>query len=125
MVLGSPYSELSSIVDSVNTLSVLALASLSEDPYGRVAKDVPLLIRAFVSVVQSTEGFVKNLPVHWTDVEFSDSDREVEEVDLVITSMKAGLRQMVDAFGKYAAELGLAEKEIRIARTVAGVDAVE
>ena len=122
VVLGSPYSELSCIVDSVNALSALALASLTEDPYGKVAKDVPLLIRAFVSVVQSVEGFVGNLPVHWTDVEFSDSDRRVEEADMVVGSMKAGLKQMVDAFGTYATELGLSAKEMRIARTVAGLE---
>lgn len=125
VVLGSPYSELSPIIDSVNALTALALASLTEDPYGRVAKDVPLLIRAFASVIQSVEGFVRDLPVHWTDVEFSDSDRRVEEVELVVGSMKAGLKQMVDAFGKYASELGLSEKDIKAARSVAGVEGEE
>ncbi len=125
VVLGSPYAELTPIIDSVNALSALALASLTEDPYGKVARDVPLLIRAFVSVIQSTEGFVRDLPVHWTDVEFSDSDRRVEETDLVVASMKAGLKGMVDAFGQYATELGLTEKEIKIARSVAGFEADE
>ena len=122
VVLGSPYAELSIIIDSVNAVTALALASLAEDPYGRVAKDVPLLIRAFASVIQSTEGFVRELPVHWTDVEFSDSDRRVEEVDLVVASLKTGLKGMVDAFGKYATELGMTGKEINVARTVAGVE---
>ena len=125
VVLGSPYAELSPIIDSVNALTALALASLTEDIYGKVAKDIPLLIRAFVSIVQSVEGFVTNLPADWTDVEFSESDRRVEEVDLVIASMKAGLKQMVDAFGKYAPELGMTEKEIKVARTVAGVESDE
>ena len=125
VVLGSPYSELSSILDSVNALTAFALASLTEDPYGRVAPDVPLLIRAFVSVVQSIEGFVAELTVHWTDVEFSDSDRTVEEVGLVVVSLKTGLKEMVGAFGMYATELGLLEKEMRIARTVAGIETDE
>ena len=122
VVLGSPYGELSSIIDSINALSALALASLTEDPYGKVAKDVPLLIRAFVSVIQAVEGFVRSLPVDWTDVEFSEDDRRVEEVDLIVVSMKAGLKQMVDAFGQYAAELGLTEKDLKVARTVAGIE---
>ena len=121
VVLGSPYGELSSIIDSINALSALALASLTEDPYGKVAKDVPLLIRAFVSIIQSVEGFVRDLPVDWTDVDFSEEDRRVDEVDLVITSMKTGLKQMVDAFGQYANELGLSGKDLKVARTVAGV----
>lgn len=125
MVLGSPVSELNSIIDSVNGLTALALASLTEDNYGKVAKDVPLLIQAFVSVIQSVEGFVKTLPIHWTDVEFSESERRGEEVDLVVGSMKAGLKEMMDAFGKYATELGLTEKDIKAARRVAGVEADE
>ena len=125
VVLGSPFGELSSIIDSVNALSALAVASLAEDTYGKVAKDVPLLIRAFVSVIQSVEGFVGNLPVHWTDVEFSDLDKRVEDVDLVISSMKAGLKEMVDAFGRYATELGLTERDINAARRVAGVEVDE
>ena len=122
MVLGSPFGELNSIIDSVNALTALALASLTEDSYGKVAKDVKLLIQVFVSVIQSVEGFVRDLPVHWTDVEYSDSDRRVEEVDLVVGSMKAGLKEMVDAFGKYATELGLTDRDIKAARRVAGVE---
>ena len=125
VVLGSPFSELSPIIDSVNALTALAVASLTEDNYGRVAKDVALLIRAFVSVIQSVEGFVERLPAHWTDVDFSDSDRRVKEVDLVVGSMKAGLKEMVDAFGEYATELGLTEREMKIAKTVAGVEVDE
>ena len=124
-MLGSPYGELNSIIDSVNALTALAVASLAEDNYGRVAKDVKLLIQAFVSVIQSVEGFVRGLPVHWTDVEFSDSDRRIEEVDMVVGSMKAGLKEMVDAFGKYATELGLTERDIKAARRVAGVEGDE
>ena len=125
VVLGSPFSELNSIVDSVNALTALALASLTEDNYGRVAQDVPLLVQAFVSVIQVVEGFVRDLPVHWTDVEFSDSDRRVEEVDLVVGSMKSGLRELVDAFGKDATELGLTKKDIKVAKSVAGVEGDE
>ena len=125
VVLGSPFSELSSIIDSVNALTALAVASLTEDNYGRVAKDVALLIRAFVSVIQSVEGFVERLPAHWTDVDFSDSDRRGQEVDLVVGSLKAGLKEMVDAFGQYATELGLTEREMKIAKRVAGVEVDE
>lgn len=125
VVLGSPYGELSSIVASIDALNALALASLTEDPYGKVAKDVALLIRAFVSVIQSVEGFVRDLPVDWTDVEFSESDRRGEDVDLIVASMKAGLKQMLDAFGMYSTELGLTAKDLRVARTVAGIEGGE
>ena len=122
VVIGSPYGELSSIIDSITTLSALALASLTEDPYGKVAKDVALLIRAFASIIQSVEGFVRDLPVDWTDVEFSEEDRRVKEVDLIVSSMKAGLKDMVGAFGQYSFEIGLSEKDLKVARAVAGVE---
>lgn len=125
IILGTPYGELNPIVDSTNTLSVLAKESLTEDRYGIVAKDVPLLIRAFISTISSIEGFVNDLPVHWTDVEFSESDRRVEEVALIVTSLKSGLKDVVEAFGTYAAELGLGKEEITTARKIAGIEADE
>ena len=121
VVLGTPYSDLNPSLNSINTLSILAVASLKEDSYGRVAKDVPLLIRAYVSTISSIEGFVSSLPAHHTDVEFVESDRNIEEVGLIIDSLKAGLKDMVKAFAKYGVELGLAESEISAARKVAGM----
>lgn len=125
VVLGTPYSALHPILDSITALSALAQASISEDPYGMVAKDVPLLIRAFVSTISTVEGFVANLQPHWTDVEFSDSDRKVEEVELVVATLKGGLRDIVAAFGSYATELGMAAGEMRTARGVAGMEGDE
>ena len=122
VILGSPYSELGIVIDSANALSALALASLKEDSYGRVAKDVPLLIRVFVSTITAIEAFVGSLPAHWTDVEFSEADRQVEEIDLIFETLKTGLRSMVGAFGKYATELDLGREELRTARQVAGIE---
>ena len=121
VVLGTPYSDLNPILNSINTLSILAVASLKEDSYGRVAKDVPLLIRAYVSSISSIEGFVSSLPVHQTDVEFVEADKNIEEVDLIVDSLKSGLKDMVKAFAKYGVELGLGEGEINAARKVAGM----
>lgn len=121
VILGSPYGELNPIIDSINTLSALAQASLTEDPYGQVAKDVPLLIRAFVSTVTTTENFVNGLQPHWTDVEFKDTDRKIDEVGLIVTALKSGLQSMVTVFGQYAVELGMAKAEIETAKKIAGV----
>lgn len=122
VVLGSPYSDLKIVVDSANAMSALALASLKEDSYGRVAKDVPLLIRVFCSTITSIEAFVSSLPAHWTDVEFTEDDRRVEDVGLVVESLKTGLKTMVGAFGQYAYELGLGREEISTARKIAGME---
>lgn len=125
VVLGTPYSELHPIVDSITALSALAKASITEDSYGLVAKDVPLLIRAFVSIILSIEGFVRGLQPHWTDVEFTESDRKIEEIELIVGALKGGLRDIVGAFGSYATELGITAGEIRNAKAVAGLDGDE
>lgn len=125
VVLGTPYSALHPIIDSITALSTLAQASINEDPYGMVAKDVPLLIRAFVSTISTIEAFVRGLQPHWTDVEFSESDRKVEEVELVVETLKSGLRDIVGAFDAYAAELGIAAEEMRTAKAVAGMEGDE
>ena len=122
IVLGTPFSELNIVLDSIFSLNALAVASIKEDPYGKVAKDVPLLIRAYVSTVSKTEGFVATLPPHWTDVEFSESERKVEEVELILGALKSGLGAFVGVFGKYADELGMDAGEIRTAKTIAGMD---
>lgn len=123
VVLGTPYSELHLLVSSIKALSALSLASLTEDPYGKVARDIPTLIRAFVSTIQTVEAFVKDTPVHWTDVNFIESDRRIEEVEIILECLRNGLQDMIGGFGKYANELGLSSAEVRISRKVAGMDA--
>ena len=122
IVLGAPYGELDQILSSITTLTALAKASINEDRYGNVAKDVPLLLRAFVSTISSVEGFVARFPVHWTDVEFQESDRRVEEIALIVDSLRGALKDIVSSFGQYAAELGLGKEEIETARKIAGLD---
>ena len=119
VILGAPYSTLYSILTSIKSLTALAVASLKEDPYGRVSKDIPTLIRTFTSTIQSIEAFVKNLPPHWTDVDFKDSDRHVQDVEAVLLCLKGGLRNMVQSFEQYASELGLGAAELKMAKEVA------
>lgn len=122
VVLGLPYSELSIIVDSITALSSLACSSVTEDPYGYVNKDVPSLIRVFVATTETLERFVLQTPPHWTDVQYRESDRRIEEVEIVLGALKGGLKSMVRVFGKYAGDLGIGEGELRAARRVAGVE---
>lgn len=120
VVLGSPNSQFGQIIDAVDALSFLAVASLKEDLYGKVSKDVAVLIRTYANTITALEGFVRDVAVHWTDVEFHD--RKVDEVDLILASLKVALREMISAFGRYAAELEISEQEMDTARTVAGME---
>ncbi|MCJ1260898.1 hypothetical protein MMC22_000762 [Lobaria immixta] len=119
VVLGSPSSQFGQIIDAVDALSFLAVASLKEDLYGKVSKDLPVLIRTYANTITALEAFVRGMAVHWTDVEFHH--RKVDEVDLILASLKGGLREMIRGFGRYAVELDLSEQEMDTARTVAGM----
>lgn len=122
VALGTPYSELSVIINAIDSLTSLAVASLQEDTFGKVQKDVPGLIRTLVNTAAGLDAFVSGLEVHWTDVEFRDSDgrgRRVDEVERVLDSLRSGLRSLLRAFGDYAGELGLGPGEMAVARGVA------
>jgi nucleoporin NDC1 len=122
VVLGTPYSELSIIVDSITALSSLACSSVVEDNFGNVNKDVHSLIRTFSGTCTTLENFLEQTPPHWTDVQFQKQDRKVEEVEIVLEVLKSGLKEMVRTFGVYAVELRIGEGELRMARTIAGMD---
>ncbi len=122
VVLGTPYSGLNTLVDSITALSSLACSSVAEDNFGNVNKDVPFLIRTFSSTTALLENFLQQTPPHWTDVQFQERDRKVEEVEIVLGVLKSGLREMVRTFGVYAGELKIGEGELRMARSIAGMD---
>ena len=117
VALGSPYSQFGQIVDAVDAISCLAVASLKEDCFGKVSKDVASIIRTYANTIIRIEDFVATTPVHWTDVEFQD--RQVEEVDMVLFSLKEGLGAIIQGFGEYASELGISEQEMRMVRATA------
>ena len=122
ITLGTPHDNLFPILCSIKALAALAVASLEEDPFGRVSKDVSTLIRTYTETIETIEAFVSNLPPHWTDVEFNDGSRKVDDVAAVVTCLKNGLGDMLKAFGKYAAELGLRPDEMSIAKKAAHIE---
>lgn len=124
IVLGSPTSCLHPLLSSIRIISSLAVASLKEDPFGRVSKDVPPIIRTFISTIQLIDNFVfkGGLPVHWTDVYF-EKDRQVQgrqvpEIDTLVQELKEGLKELVDAFEAYAEELGITKGDLAAARAL-------
>lgn len=133
IVLGAPESSLCPIVDAVDSLSRLLVASLAEDQYGKVQADVPSVVRLFTQTIISLDAFVHKggLDAHWTDVDFPPSSnpeaqaeaRRVPDVELVLDTLKSGLKDLLAAFDPYLRDIGLAGKDLRLAREAAGVDA--
>ena len=125
VVLGSPYSDLSPIIDAIDSLTCLAMASLKEDTYGKVSKDVALMIRTFTSTIETLETFMAGLSAHWTDVEFDEQEKKVEEVEQILACLRGGVTELVKAFGEYAKELGMEEWEISWAKRLAWMEKAE
>lgn len=112
------YSDVFVICNAIDTLSLLTVASLKEDPYGKVAYDVDLIMKTFIIVLVTLQGFVTGTETHWTDVE---GVREVEDIDIVVSKLKEGLGMMVRAFEGYAADFGIEKGVVRQARELSGM----
>lgn len=135
IVLGAPESSLTLIVDAVDALTRLLIASLAEDQYGRVQTDVPSVIRLFTETIVALEAFVHQggLDAHWTDVYFPPSSnpeaqeeaRKIPSVELVMDSLKSGLGDLLESFKPYLRDIGIEGRDLRLAKEAAGVDAEE
>lgn len=121
IIFGSPSSSCGHVIDSVDALSRLATASLTEDNFGKVSPDVPLLLRTFLRTFNTVEGFVQGMGSHWTDVE-GVGDKRIEEVDAVLLALRDGLRRLVEGFEAFKVPLRILDKEIDDARTLAGMN---
>jgi nucleoporin NDC1 len=131
IVLGTPYGELSPIVDAIESLTRLLTASLTEDTFGKVQTDVPAVVHLFTQTIIALQDFMNGgLDIHWTDVQFPSTSgpvaqsqaRRVPEVEVVLEALKSSLAELLAAFRLYLGEVGLAGKDLRLARQAAGVD---
>lgn len=118
VVLGTPYGDVGIIVDAVDALSRFAVASLKEDKFGNVQKDLRTIIITFTDAIEGLERFRGDIGVHWTDVE---RIQESPEVDTVLAALKGGLGALIASFGGYATDLKLGMGDMRRAREAAAV----
>ncbi|KAJ5214387.1 hypothetical protein N7449_001556 [Penicillium cf. viridicatum] len=135
IVLGTPESSLSLIVDAVESLTRLLIASLAEDPYGKVQADVPSAVRLLTQTTLTLDAFAHQggLDAHWTDISFPPSSdpqaqavaRLVPDVEIVLAALRGGLKDLLTAFRPYLRDIGIAGKDLRIAKEAAGIDGEE
>ncbi|OJD21685.1 hypothetical protein ACJ73_06973 [Blastomyces percursus] len=134
IVLGTPYASLSPIIDAVESLTRLLIASMAEDQFGKVQADIAAVVRLFTETVMALESFTsageRGLDVHWTDVDFPPADagmeiqkkvRRVEEVEMIKEALRGGLAELLEAFKLYLDDVGIRGKELRMAREAAGL----
>ncbi|KAF7586773.1 hypothetical protein BBP40_008366 [Aspergillus hancockii] len=130
IVLGSPHANLCPIIDAIESLTRLLIASLQEDQYGKVQADVPEIVRLFTNTIMTLEPFIHGgLDAHWTDVNFPPSSnpeaqavaRCVPDVDLVLDTLKSSLKELLTAFNLYLKDIGVVGKDLRLAKEAAGL----
>ncbi|PGH36331.1 nucleoporin NDC1 [[Emmonsia] crescens] len=134
IILGTPYASLSPIIDAVESLTRLLIASLAEDQFGKVQEDVAAVVRLFTETIMVLESFTSagdgGLDIHWTDVDFPPADagtemqkkaRKVEEVEMIKEALRGGLSELLGAFKLYLDDVGIWGKDLRMAREAAGL----
>lgn len=117
LVLGSPYGELSMLVNAIKSLKQLALSSLEEDNYGKVQRNVHELLELFTVTVETLEALEEKLlsDIHWTDVEFRD-DSEVPAIEVLLQVLRAALSDLITHFADYSDAMSLSSRLMRKAR---------
>ncbi|KIW46442.1 uncharacterized protein PV06_02114 [Exophiala oligosperma] len=107
-VLGSPNSDAAVIVDVVDSLTKMLIASLTEDTYGKATPTVPETVRQFTKTLTIIEDFVaKNNP---------GGSRGIGEVQIIIERLRAGLKELLSAFQLYLLDVGLGITDLNQAK---------
>jgi nucleoporin NDC1 len=110
VILGGPYGNAAIVVDAIDTVVRMQVASLSEDIYGKVIGGVPTTVRTFTSTINAIEAFVESLEEQPTE------NSDIEEVEIILARLKAGLAELLSAFQLYLMDVGLSAAEHRSAQ---------
>ncbi|KAK6339078.1 hypothetical protein TWF696_009866 [Orbilia brochopaga] len=114
-------------VDAITILVGFVCASLKEDIYGMVQKDLPSLLEEFVKITAVLEGYMSKPPLHWTDIHAktvlerhspSANEKLFPEAVALLTAVNLGLQKIGDAFDPYLDKLSLSIDVRRKLRSV-------
>ncbi|KEF56173.1 uncharacterized protein A1O9_07754 [Exophiala aquamarina CBS 119918] len=112
-VLGSPTGNEALIVDVIESITKMLLASLSEDTYGKATPTVSETVRTFTKTLTSIESFV--------EANKAGTKGCIEEVEIIVERLRAGLRELLAAFQIYLLDVGLGIADLNQAKkAVAG-----
>ncbi|KAK6509997.1 hypothetical protein TWF481_004711 [Arthrobotrys musiformis] len=118
-------------VDAINALVGFALASLKEDTYGTIQKELASILEDFTKISAALEKYMAEPPVHWTDIHAkeilaknvtSEKEKLFPEAVALSVAVNDGLQKIGEAFEKYFDSLGLsvdARRKIRLVREAA------
>ncbi|KAK6535144.1 hypothetical protein TWF694_001622 [Orbilia ellipsospora] len=114
-------------IDALNAMVGFIYASLKEDTYGMVQKDLAEILEELTRVSSALECYIANPPLHWTDIHAkkilesgSASAREAlfPEAVLLLATVDDGLQKIGEAFNPYFDVMGLSTDVRRKIRRV-------
>jgi nucleoporin NDC1 len=83
-------------------LALLTCASLKEDQYGLVQKQIVRILESFCTTLAILERYTADPPIHWTDVESRNSPRpSLREPEKLIAELKTAIHNIDEAFRSY------------------------
>lgn len=98
-VLGSPFGNAAIIVDVIDSITKMQVASLAEDTYGKATPTVPETVRTFTRTLTLIEDLIfqnSQAPVHG-----------IEEVNIIAGRLRSSLKELLSAFQLYLIDQGL------------------
>jgi len=116
-VLGTPNSNPGLTISAVNSMTVMLVASLTEDTFGKAVHGVPLLVQALTTTIFATEGFVHK-HTNGGFVSSSDANR-LEEVVAIHEQLQTSLRELLSAFQIFLSDVGLSIRDLNDGRKAA------
>ena len=107
-VLGSPYGNAATIVDVIEALTKMQVASLAEDTYGKATPTVPGTVRTFTKTLTLIEDFVSKNK--------QGAKSGTEDVEIIIERLRASLKELLLAFQVYLIDQGLGIADLNQAK---------
>ena len=111
IVLGAPFGNAAILVDAIEAVTRMLIASLQEDLYGNAIKGVPATVKQFTTSITLIETFIKANP---------PGNGDINEVEIVLGRLKAGLRELLSAFQTFLNDTALGIGELNAAKRASG-----
>lgn len=108
LVLGSPNGNAALLVDIIESITKMLVASLGEDTYGKATPTVPETVTVFTQTLTAIEDLMS------TNKGYGGG--EIEEVEIVVQRLRSGLRELLAAFQLYLIDVGLGIAELNQAK---------
>ncbi|EXJ58708.1 hypothetical protein A1O7_06137 [Cladophialophora yegresii CBS 114405] len=107
-IMGSPYGNAAVLVDVIEALTKMQVASLTEDTYGKATPTVPDTVRTFTKTLNLIEDYVAQNKQGVTE--------GIEEVEIIVERLRASLKELLSAFQVYLIDQGLGISELNQAK---------